>query len=347
MTEKNNAVPTIEDIAKIARVSPSTVSRVINHNSLVKESTRERVLQAIEELNFIPNSFARGLMNKKSHTIGLIIPTIQNLYFGELISGIEDVLYLHGYSVLLCGTGYDVSKQSAHLKNLLHQQVDGIIIVSHNNYDELLLQSASQKVYLISIQSRISDCDSITSEMKNGMFMATEHLLNLGHRKISYICFDRKTDRYKLEGFAEAFQKHNLPFKDEYILDFAGTDDQAEKSEPDVAYLLTKKLLESDDPPTAIQAMNDYYALGAYRAIMEKGLNIPQDISVCGFDNIGIAKLLNPPLTTVDQFAYEQGKVCGELMMQRISGNENPIHRKIVLPTSLVVRSSTAAPKAK
>ena len=346
MNEKK-AVPTIEDIAKFAQVSPSTVSRVINDHSLVKESTRERVLQAIDDLNFIPNNFARSLMNKKSNIIGLIIPTILNPFFGELVSGIENTLYLHGYSVLLCDTGYDEKKQTIHFKNLIQQQVDGVIIVSHNSYDHSLLDLASQKTYLVSIQSNMLNCDKITSEMKSGMFSATEYLLSLGHRKISYICFDRNADSRKIEGVINAFQKYDLQWTDEHIIDFKSIDNPVGESELDVGYTLTKMLLESDDPPTAIQTMNDYYALGAYRAISEKGLKIPQDISVCGFDNIGIAKILNPPLTTVDQFAYEQGKVCGELLIQRIAGDADFIHREITLPTSLIVRSSTAAPKTK
>ena len=348
MHERNNAVTTIDDVARFAKVSSSTVSRVINNHSSVKKSTRDKVLRAIKDLNFVPNSFARGLVNNKSNIIGLVIPTILNPFFGELVASIENTLYLHGFSVLLCDTAYDKNKQAMHIRNLIQQQADGIVIVSHRDIDQSFMQQSPKPPLLISIQSRLTDCDIITAELKNGMLASTEHLLKLGHRNISYICFDKTTDSSKIDGFISAFRKYGLPWSDEYISDLrdigAESIDARLDAEFDVGYSLTKKLLESSNPPTAIQAMNDYFALGAYRAIIERGFKIPDDISVCGFDNIGIAKLLSPPLTTVDQYVNEQGKICGNLILQRFANDTKIIHQRIELPTTLVVRSSTAAP---
>jgi len=346
MEKNGDSSPTIMDVAKGAQVSPATVSRVINGSAVVKDSTREKVMKTIEELHFSPNSFARGLMNKKSNIVGIIVPRMRNPYYSELISGIESALHDNGYSMLLCVTNGDEDKLVYHLKALVEYQVEGIVIIHSKCKDQELLDVISRKTCVITIQSKIPGCDSVSSEEETGIYMAINHLLSLGHRKIAYICFQRSNDEEKkISGFVKAFQKYGLACPDELILVYKDIDKTEDELALDAGYLLTKRLLESDNPPTAIQTTNDFYAIGAYHAIMEKGLKIPQDISVCGFDNIEIAKILNPPLTTVEQFADEKGKTCGELLIQRITGNRNFIHRDIILPTSLITRSSTAPPK--
>ena len=337
--------PTIKDIARRAQVSPSTVSRVINGKDIVKESTQKKVMQVIEETNFFPNKFAQGLMNKKSNIIGVVVPWMRNPFYAELVSGIDSVLYRNGYSMLLCDASSNTEKQVHHLKTLVEHQVEGIIIINNSCRDKELLDVISRKACIISVQTKIPGCDCVSSEEANGLFAATDHLLNLGHRRIAYICFLRSNEEERLVGFTRAFEHHGLPYCDELILSYKPHATTVEELVVDAGRFLTNKLLEMDDPPTAILATSDFYAIGAYHAIKEKGLKIPEDISVCGFDDIEISRLLSPPMTTVKQFIYDKGKTCGELLIQRINGDRDSIHREIVLPTSLVVRSSTAPPK--
>ena len=344
--KNNNGSVTITDVAKKAGVSVMTVSRVINGNNNVKKETRVKILKIIDELNYFPNNLARGLMKKKSNTIGIIVPSLKNPFFTELISGIENVLYEHDYSMLLCDTGYDMEKQSKYLKSLVQQQAEGIIIIGHSPADKKFISKIMEKTYIIGLQSTIQNCDFISCDLVQGTFMMTEHLIKAGHRKIAFIG-DKPGKKDKIIGFTEAMEKYGVPVYQNLMLDYERLKILKEESAWDAGYILTKKLLEMPEIPTAVQAINDFYAIGAYQAIAEAGLRIPDDISVCGFDNISISRVLNPPLTTVEQHPREQGKLCGELLIKRIaavlsdSGAAN-IPYNIVLPTSLVIRSSTS-----
>ena len=345
--KKQKESVTIADIAKKANVSVTTVSRVINGSDNVKEDTKKKIMQIIEEYNYSPNAFARGLMRKKSNTVGLIIQSIMNPFFAELIAGIENTLYLHGFSLLLCDTEYSTEKQISYVNSLLQQQVRGIIVINQYNINRELISKAAEKTHIISIQSKIPNCDAISCDLKRGMYMSTEHLIKLGHKNIAFICYDRRGCSEKFQGFTQAMNDNDTPVQERYLSDFIKIQTKLPKEETlrEAGYIITQKLLQMPVPPTAIQAMNDFYAIGAYHAVMEAGINIPGDISICGFDNVGVSDILNPPLTTVEQFPYEQGKICGELLMQKITEGKNPIPREILLPTSLIIRSSAAPPK--
>ena len=345
MKNKTDTV-TIADIAKKADVSVMTVSRVINGSNNVKKDTRTKVLRIIDELNYFPNSLARGLMKKKSNMIGIVIPSIKNPFFAELISGIENVLYAHDYSMLLCDTGYGMEKQSKYLTSLVQQQAEGIVIIGHSPADKKFISKIMEKTHIIGLQSIIAGCDFISCDLIRGAFIMTEHLIRLGHRKIAFIG-DKPGKKSKIIGFTQAMAEYGIPVHDQFMLDYEQPKIPKEESAWDAGYILTKKLLEMPETPTAIQAMNDFYAIGAYQAVAEAGLRIPDDISICGFDNIGVSRVLNPPLTTIEQHPREQGKICGELLIKRISALSDSdaadIPYNIVLPTSLVIRSSTSS----
>ena len=337
---------TIADIAKKANLSVTTVSRVINGSDNVKEDTKKKIMRIIEEYNYSPNAFARGLMKKKSNTVGLIIQSIRNPFFSELIAGIENILYLHGFSLLLCDTEYSTEKQISYVNSLLQQQVRGIIVINQYNIDRELISKTAEKTHIISIQSKIPNCDTISCDPKHGMYISTEHLIKFGHRDIAFICFDRRGCGEKFDGFSQAMNDYGVPLQERYLFDYIKIKKNLPNEEKlsEAGYIITQKLLQMPVPPTAIQSVNDFYAIGAYHAVKEAGLNIPDDISICGFDNVGVSDILNPPLTTTEQFPYEQGKICGELLMQKINEGANPIPREVLLPTSLIIRSSAAPP---
>lgn len=328
---------TIKDIAQIADVSISTVSRVLNDSDLVGKKTKKRVQKIIQEYDFIPNNMARGLLKKTSKAIALIIPDISNPYFAELFHGVEDGVNPHGYSIFLCNSNYSHKKESDYIKEMAERRVDGLIIVSAYINDRGIIHNLNKKMRIVTVQTQIEGIDGVQTNVEQGTMDSIEYLIKLGHSKIAFICLDTKENDKRYKAYMRALEQNDISVRQEYI--YEG------HMRGNVGYEAAKYLLELPDPPTAVQTFNDYIAFGVYTATMEKGLKIPEDLSVVGFDDVAVGKLLNPPLTTVSQPIYTMGEVAADLLFKNIIDGPKPVPREVILPTKLQIRGSASHPK--
>ncbi|MDI6642259.1 MAG: LacI family DNA-binding transcriptional regulator [Elusimicrobiota bacterium] len=328
---------TIYDVAARGKVSVATVSRVINNSSKVKAKTRQKVLSIIKKLNYKPNPLARGLIKQKTNNIGLFVPPspyfFSAYYFREIIRGISEVLMTTQYELII--------RQPRHFdtylgypSNLSLSSVDGVVLISPTRDDRLVkrLEAFREKPAVI-INARSSilnyvDLDNVTAAEK-----AVEHLINSGCKKIFFIngIDTNLNSQHRLEGYQLALAKNKIPFDPSLVLcaDF----DQTK------AYYLMKEFLSSDSSVDAVFCANDLMAIGAICAIKEKGLRIPEDIQVVGFDDIDLAVYFDPPLTTVRQPLFEMGKKAIELLLVQI---ENKIEKqeKAIFTGELIIRKS-------
>jgi len=326
----------MKDVAKKAGVSVATVSHVINNTRIVSELTKAKVKTALEELNYQPNAVARSLRRKESMIIGLIIPDNTNPYFAEIAWSIEYASKNQGYSVILCNSDGDINRESSCLDVLIENQVDGIILVAAGKSSDKIQKLVERKMPLVMVDRDSPNVRTDSIQINNGMCggVAVEYLIALGHQKIACITGPRDvTPSFdRVDGYKKALSKNKISIKDAYIIkgDF----------KPHGGYLAGYKLLEMEDPPTAVFACNDLMAYGVMRAATEKGINCPDDLSVVGFDDIYLSTYINPPLTTIKQPRIEMGEEAVSSLLQRIK-NPDRLARNIILEAGLVIRSST------
>ena len=327
---------TIKDVAKLAGVSIATVSHVINNTRFVSEEAKQKIFDAMKELAYKPNAVARSLRKKESRIIGLILPDNTNPYFAEIAWSIEYASRNMGYSVILCNSDGDVAKESSYIDVLLENQVDGVILVAagESTANFLKLQERNIPTVMVDRDSPNVNIDSI--QIDNALYgqMATDHLIELGHKKIACITGPREvTPSFdRVDGYKKALKQHNIPVNEDYIVrgDF----------KPQGGYLAASKLLGLGIPPTAIFTCNDLMAFGVIHAASEVGINIPDKLSLVGFDDIYLSTYSNPQLTTIKQPRLEMGEDAVHFLTLRMKDHEK-LSRKIVLNASLVIRSST------
>ncbi len=332
-----NQLPTINDVAKLAETSATTVSHVINETRFVSPDTKQRVMDAIRALGYRPNSMARGLRSGQSKTIGLIVPDNSNPFFAEILRIIENYGYSKGYSVILCNSDGDVNKEIAYTELLYAKQVDGIVFISTNNSTEHLEKLTDSGIPMIVMDRDVdlTDTDVIMVDNYQGGYAATQYLIQLGHQRIACIAgpslLTPSADRVK--GYRQALEDAGLPYDESLVV---SGDFQVDSGESAM-----RVLLEGKHRPTAVFACNDLMALGAMRAIREAGLSIPQDISVIGFDDIALSSYISPTLTTIAQPLKEMARASIEMLITRIQGETVDLQAKRrVLPTELIIRES-------
>ncbi len=335
-SSSNGNTVLMSDIAQRVGVSLCTVSRVINNHPAVSKKTRRKVEKAIEEMHYIPNENARTLLRRKSKTIGFIVPDISNPYYAELFQGTQDIMSKAGYSIFLANTGYEENNENASLREMLGRGVDGLILMSFYHVTDETTRLLRNNSNIVAIQTNIPDLNLVETSDDVGEATAIEHLIALGHRKIAFVCLDVKSLRKRYKGYFSTLEKHGIPLRNDYVV---------EGFTPNtLGYEATKSLLALPDPPTAIAYINDYTACGAYIAVRENGLRIPQDISLVGFDDLQIAQLLDPPLTTIHQPIREMGRSAAQMLLNNMEDNGGS-RKTILLPTELIVRGSTASPR--
>ncbi|MFW5500965.1 MULTISPECIES: LacI family DNA-binding transcriptional regulator [unclassified Maridesulfovibrio] len=329
---------TIRDVARLAQVSTATVSRVINSPDSVREKTREKVLRAMKMCNYKYNALARGFATKKSNTIGLIIPNINNPVFAESTLGVQEYAEEKQIKVILGNTSYKISQEESLIKALRESQVDGLIITTTNPKGEIIKSLTDEGIPFVLLFSTVKNgpVSAVGVDNYRGGYVATEHLISLGHRRIGMIAGSfTVTDRsyHRWHGYRQCLKDHGLPYDKDLLVQTEYSLSGGRDS--------IKQLLKHDSPPSAVFCSNDYIALGAIKGAREAGLSLPEDLSIVGFDDMPTASYMVPALTTIRQPAYEMGRRACELLLQKMDNPEKP--EQHMMETKLIVRESTAA----
>jgi LacI family transcriptional regulator len=327
---------TIREVAESAGVSYATVSHVINNTRLVSHETRERVLTAMEQLNYRPNALARSLRQGKTNTIGLVLPDSANPFFAEISRGIEDEAFKRGYSVFLCNTELDIQRELFYVDVLSKKQVDGIIFVAAGDQADSLdfLLRRNMPVVMIDRDVPNVEVDAVLTDHKLGGFLATRHLIELGHKRIACIAGPSSItpSAERITGYRRALEEAGISYDENLVL----RGDYHAQSGLEITHSILKMNLR----PTAIFALNDLMALGALRAAAEADCSVPDDLAVVGYDDLEIARFTNPPLTTISQPKKAIGAQAVSLLVDRMSQKSRAPSR-LVLPPELVIRRST------
>lgn len=331
-------MPTMKDVAQAAGVSVTTVSHVINETRYVSAELRERVLKAMEELNYHPNTLARSLRQGISHTIGLIVPDNSNPFFADVARVVESRGFEAGYSTILCNSDGQLEKELTYVNVLLAKQVDGVIFIGASSQSEHIALLTEERVPIVIADRQMpgAEADVVLVDNYRGGYLATEYLISLGHCRIGCITgpSDTAPSADRVRGYRSALTAAGLPIDEDLIIrgDFRYASGASG----------ARELLDLKEPPTAIFACNDVMAMAAMAAIREKGLAIPDDISIIGFDDIPQASFTSPPLTTVAQPIQDIGRIAADLLIERISGSTSRPSQMIILDVKLVVRGSCA-----
>ncbi len=328
-------MPTIRDVAHAAGVSTSTVSHVINDTRFVSPETRQRVLAAMQRLNYSPNRLASSLRSNQTLTLGVLLPNSANPYFAEILVGIENTCFDLGYNIILGNANDDPERELAYLRVLISRQVDGILLISTGSYAESITYLTQQQVPVV-VVDRAPGIESVTeifTDNKEGGLLATRHLIELGHTDIACITgpsfLSPSADR--VVGYKQAMAEANLLLDDAWIVsgDF----------QLGSGYRACQRLLQLDNQPTAVFACNDLMAVGALCAIHETRRRVPDDVSVIGYDDIPLASYTTPRLTTIAQPAREIGEIAVLRLIEALRSDEATAEREC-LPVKLVERDS-------
>jgi LacI family transcriptional regulator len=329
---------TIQDVAALAGVSVGTVSNVLNRPELVSQQTRQRVLDVIEQVGFIRNGSARQLRAGTSRAVGAIVLDVANPFFTEVARGIEDRLAEDGYVLILCSSDESPEKEARHLRLLLEQSVLGMLVVTADR-DLGRLEAVRRRGRPVVLLDRTSPdgtmCSAAVDDVHGGE-LAVSHLLAGGHRRIGFVngplaiqqCADRR------EGARNAVRAAGLP--DDVLVEVTNPTLNADGGEEALAALLA-----DPDPPTAIFCVNDVTALGVMRGLLRRGLSVPEDVALVGYDDVEFAGLLATPLTSVRQPKYQLGRAAADLLLTEAAAGPEHRHEQRLFQPELVVRASS------
>jgi len=328
---------TIADVAERAQVSKMSVSRVLNGQDGVSDKTRQRSLDAVKELGYVPNTFPRSRASW-SKLIGLLIPDISTTYMGEILRGVSGAAERLNYGLMLYTQGAaDHTKRTSYYLSLLNNSfVDGVLMVVPLDYEVIVndLKAHNLPYVIIDHHSGTENEPGVTATNRKGIIDAMRHLFALGHQRIGFITgrMDIACSHERLQGYRDALVEMGLPFDSELVR-------EGNFHQP-TGFQATQAFLQLSNPPTAIVASNDLMAFGVMDAIKAAGLSVGQDISVVGFDDIMMASQTYPPLTTVRQPMRAMGETALELLVMLLGGHSGLTVRR-ELPTELIIREST------
>lgn len=326
----------LKDVAKLAGVGLGTASRVLNNHPSVTEETKKLVLDVMKELNYQPNAIARSLKMNTTRTVGILIPDITSAYFPEIVRGIEDMAKECNYNIILCNTDLHFEKEKAALKMFHEKKVDGVLFMSNEICEATMdkFQEMDIPIVLISTRDDTGILPSITIDNEQAAFAAVDYLCKLGHKKIAMLAGrfkDPNAGEPRITGYRRALGKNEINLDKEMLLE--GNFDY--KS----GYENMLRLLKNENRPTAVFAASDTMAIGAYKAILENNLRIPEDISIIGFDGIEVAEFVYPPISTIEQPRYNMGSEAMRLL-EKLMNNEAVEKQNIVLDFKLIERKS-------
>ena len=330
---------TLKDVAARARVHPATASRALNPETrlLVREDTAARVLEAAAELGYRPNTVARSLRTRRSHSVGVLIPDLNNPLFPPIVRGIEDRLAAAGDVALIGNTDGDPDRERMLFEQMRARHVDGLVLATVHLGDPLLAESARADLPVVLMNRLAQDYSlpSVSVDNERGIRMAVAHLAQLGHTRIAHIAGPQEvsTGLARYRGFLAAMEAHGLAPDPELIV-------TARAFSIEEGHRCAQLLMHRDPGCTAVAAGNDMLAVGCYAALDEAGLRCPQDISVVGFNDMPFIDRLRPPLTTIRFPHYQVGTEAAQLLLERIAGHTGPV-KVLFLAPELVVRGST------
>jgi DNA-binding LacI/PurR family transcriptional regulator len=333
--------PSIKDIARIAKVSHPTVSRALQNSPLVNAQTAAKIRKIAEDTGYRASAVARGLVTRRTRSIGLVVTTVDDPFAGEVVCAIEQAAHDLGYAVYLANSNADPKRERRVVQALAERRVDGIVVTSSRVGAEYLPMLAELDVPMVLVNDQYPGAfvHSVKIANPEGSRMAAEHLIALGHRRIAYVG-DRsgyQSDTERLEGYRQALAAAAIPFAPELVVQGDGR--------PEAAIEAVRALLALGHPPTAICCYNDMTALGAVRALRAHGLRVPHDVSVTGFDDLFFAAYLDPALTTIRQPMRRMGQIAMENLFRLMSGEESVAQIKV--DAELIVRASTGPAHAK
>lgn len=329
---------TIKQVANHAGVSSTTVSHVINGTRYVSEVVQEQVRKSMSELNYRPNALARSLRSGFTHTLGLILPDSANPFFAEVGHIIESAAFEAGYSVILCNTENNFEKESHYLDVLTKNQVDGMIFVTTGERSDSLKDIVEMEIPTVVMDRDFPGLklDVVSADNLQGGYLATQHLISLGHKRIGCIAGPSRINpsARRVIGYKQAIQEAGLNVEPEIIVngDF----------HPETGWKIGRAMMSQKNAPTAIFACNDLMAMGVLRAATELGLRVPHDIALVGYDDIELASYTNPPLTTIKQPKLEMGLAVLNFILRRVQDKQSA-PQSALLPVSLVIRDSCGA----
>jgi LacI family transcriptional regulator len=334
-----NSEPTIHDIARELQISASTVSRALNNNPRISLKTKEKIKAVANALGYRPNTLASNLRNKKSNTIGIVVPLINRYFFSSVISGAEDVAFRAGYNVVISQSNDLADKEINIVQSMFSNRVDGLIIsiaMQTKTFDHLKI-FRKKNIPLVFFDRAVHEIetDKIVVDDFAGGFRVTQHLIDQGYKRIAHLAgtqnlmtyFDRK------KGYLEALRKNNIQFDESLVIINTLTSDEGVSA--------VQQLMELKNPPDAIFCGNDTTALSAMIFLRDKGIRIPQDIGIVGFSNEPFSKVVSPSISTIAQPGFQMGQKAAELIIRQIETKERT-YQTIVLPTELIVRESSS-----
>ena len=323
---KQQSRATIKEIAKQARTSTATVSRVLSNNEYpVSDVLRQRVVTAAKDLQYTPNLIGRYLKNGMSREIGVIVPTITNPYYSLLLLGIESELERNQYSMLLCNSFRNEEKEQTYVDLLMQKQVQGIIMASIAKNHEYLHDYINQGLKLVTFDQDVSnlDCTKIIVDYEKGSYLAMQHLFAKRHEKIGFMSapLTRKSRRSIHDTYIKTMRERGYRLEKEWIMiNDAEIEHSGEIYEFENGKILAGQLASLKDPPTAVLVINDMTAYGVMHELGQRGIRMPEDVSLISFDNIFFSQITNPPLTTISCSSNEMGRLAAEYLMKKLSG---------------------------
>ena len=335
----NRKQVTIEDVARAAGVSRQTVSRAINDLGEISPRTRARVLRIAEEMGYRPSSIARGLATRRTRTLGLVIPDVANPFFSDVARGAEHVAHAEGYNVFLCNTDEDPQREAAVLETLEEKRVDGLMLCSSRLEDRELRAVVARHPAVVLVNRRLEPAGEqgsvgvVVLDDVDGGRAATQHLLDSGRRAVGFLAGPTASysGLWRAEGYRAALAAAGLANRPAWTV--PGSADVAG------GHRAAGRLLDAHPKLDALFCYNDLVAVGALRACADRGRRVPEDVAIVGFDDIMLAALVTPPLTTCRVPRYELGAQAMRLLLDQISSREGG-QAEIVLRTELIVRAS-------
>lgn len=330
---------TISDVAKLAGVSYQTVSRVVNNKPDVSESTRKRIQKIIKETGYRPSQIARSLVTARTATIGLVVPDISNPFFSAVARGVEQLAYSQGYSILLCNTGEDVTRELDVLHTLHERYVDGVIVCGLRQEDALLQEALANFKAAVLVNRRLQGepVPAVLVDDELGGYLNTQHLIQMGHTAIGFLAGPAASysGTQRRLGYSRALADAGIPLRERWITYFTPTVADGETA--------AEVMLSANPELTALICHNDLMAVGALRYCASSLRRVPEDIAIIGFDDIMLATLVSPPLSTCHVPRVEVGRIAVSMLIEQINDQADP-SVEIVIQPHLVIRASTAAP---